>query len=217
MLKMKIGNIELKWTGHAGFLVKNKKIIYLDPYQVKSSEKADIILITHGHYDHCSIDDLKNIVKEGTSMVIPADCQSKINKLDNKVKIIILEPGNETSIENIKIKAVSSYNTNKRFHSKSDYWNGYILETEGIKIYHAGDTDLIPEMSELGKIDVALLPVSGTYVMTAEEAAKAAFLIKPKIAIPMHYGSVAGTKEDAENFVELCRQDNIKAEIMEKS
>jgi len=211
---MEINDINLEWKGHSCFLIENRKIIYIDPYQLKSGEKADMILITHSHYDHCSIEDLRNIVKDGTIVVCSADCQSKLTKLDNKIKIQNLEPGEEKEIEGIRIKAIPAYNTNKQFHSKQEYWNGYILDFEGTRIYHAGDTDFIPEMSNLGKIDVALLPVGGTYTMNADEAAKAAFMIKPKIAIPMHWGSVVGSREDAERFRDLCEQEGIKVEVM---
>ena len=203
--------MELTWLGHAGFLIENSKKIYIDPYKLKKIEKADIILLTHSHYDHCSIDDLKKIAVDGTIIVMPADCQSKINKWAVKITPIILEPGQETYIEKIKIKAFPAYNTNKHFHGKGEYWNGYIIEIGGKKIYHAGDTDFIPEMASLEeqKIDVALLPVSGVYTMNADEAARAAFIIKPRIAVPMHYGDVAGTKEDALRFMDLCESEGL--------
>ncbi|MEK6820321.1 MAG: MBL fold metallo-hydrolase [Nanoarchaeota archaeon] len=214
---MKIGNINLEWKGHSGFLINNEKTVYIDPYKLSAgAEKADIILITHGHYDHCSIEDLQRIVKDGTVVVCPADCQSKLTKLREKINIKVIEVGGEMEIEGIRIRAVPSYNIRKEFHSRAEYWNGYIVDISGLRIYHAGDTDLIPEMSSMNRIDIALLPVGGTYTMTAEEAAKAAFMIKPKIAIPMHYGDVVGTREDAERFVELCEGEGIKAEVMEK-
>ena len=216
---MKINNLNLEWTGHSGFFITNSKKIYIDPYNLKYKEKADIILITHSHYDHCSIEDLKKIVSDNCLVICPADCSSKLTKLQEKIKIQNLEPGQEISLDSIKVKAVPAYNTNKQFHSKQEYWNGYILDFEGTKIYHAGDTDLIPEMSQIGKmkIDVALLPVSGVYTMNAEEAAKAAFIIKPKLAIPMHYSSIVGSREDAEKFRDLCEQEGIKVEVMENA
>lgn len=215
---MIIGNIELTWLGHASFLIKDKKTIYIDPYKLKQTEKTDIILLTHSHYDHCSIEDLRKIVKDGTIIVCPADCQSKINKLDVKIKTLILEPGQEIYIEKIKIKAFPAYNVNKHFHGKGEYWNGYIIEIDGKKIYHAGDTDFIPEMAGLEeqKIDVALLPVSGVYTMNADEASRAAFIIKPKIAVPMHYGEFAGTNEDALRFMDLCESEGLSCKILEK-
>jgi|SRR3989344_8019982 len=218
---MQIGNIELEWKGHSGFLILTNELkIYIDPFKLSSGSgenKADIILITHSHYDHCSIEDLSRIAKDGTIVVCSADCQSKLTKLENKIKIQNLEPGEEKEIEGIRIKAVPAYNIDKQFHSKAEYWNGYVIELEGKRIYHAGDTDFIPEMNDLGKIDIALLPVGGTYTMNADEAAKAAFIIKPKLAIPMHFSSIVGTNEDALRFAELCENEGIEAEVMEKT
>ena len=214
---MRISNLELEWTGHAGFFIDDKKKIYIDPYQLSpGKEKADIILITHSHYDHCSIEDLMKIVKDGTIIVCPADCQSKITKLDERIEIKNLEPEQEITIEGIRIKAVPAYNVNKKFHSKEEYWNGYIIEINEVRIYHAGDTDFIPEMTQLDKIDVALLPVGGLYTMNAEEAGKAVFMIKPKLAIPMHWGEIAGNYENALRFKELCEQEGIECLILEK-
>ncbi len=221
---MNIGDIELKWLGHSGFLIKNSNVIYIDPYIIKEdSEKADLILITHSHYDHCSVADLSKIVKEGTKIVITADCQSKITRFDVPIKIEIIEPGQEIVFGSVKISAIPAYNTDKSFHPKEENWIGYLIKTEGVIIYHAGDTDVIPEMEKLtgykqqGKQFVALLPVGGRFTMTPEEAAEAANIIKPDIAIPMHYGSVVGNEEDAKEFVEMCKEEGIDAEIMERS
>ena len=220
---MKIDNVELKWLGNAGFLIKNSKTIYIDPYNIKEdSEKADLILLTHSHYDHCSVADIEKIIQEGTKIVMPADCQSKITRFPVSIRMEIIEPGQELSFGDVKISAIPSYNINKHFHPKEEQWLGYLIKINGILIYHAGDTDLIPEMQKLtgygheeGKF-VALLPVGGRFTMTAEESAEAAKLIKPDLAIPMHYGSVAGTEEDAKEFVEFCKEENINAEILEK-
>ena len=217
---MQIDNVTLEWKGHAGFLIVcDDKRIYIDPYNLPAgagNEKADIILITHSHYDHCSIEDLTRIIKEGSFVVCPADCSSKLAKLNQNLNIKVVEPGQEIVVENVKIKVVPAYNVDKQFHPKNEYWNGYIVEVGGKKIYHAGDTDLIPEMQQLTdlNIDVALLPVGGTYTMNADEAARAAFLIKPKKAIPMHFGSIVGTREDAERFVELCKGEGVEAEVL---
>lgn len=215
---MKIGKINLEWLGHAGFFIETEgNRIYIDPFKIFRGEKADIILITHSHYDHCSIEDLKKIVKNGTIVVCSGDCCSKFSHMEEKIDLRVIEPGQKIQVGEIKVIAVPAYNTNKNFHSKSEYWNGYIIEVDGLRIYHAGDTDLIPEMSKLGKIDVALLPVGGTYTMTAEEAVKAASVIKPSVAIPMHYGDIVGSREDGLKFVELCEREGIKAEVLEKS
>lgn len=220
---MKIGNIDLKWTGHSGFFIKNSKNIYIDPYNIKDeSEKADIILITHSHYDHCSFADMEKIVKDGTRIIVPADCQSKITRFKVPIKIDVIEPYNEIIMGDINISAIPAYNIDKHFHSREEAWMGYIIKMNNVLVYHAGDTDLIPEMQKLtgykhpGKEFVALLPIGGRFTMNVEEAVEAAKLIKPTIAIPIHWGSVVGSEEDAKEFKELCEENNIKAEILEK-
>ena len=220
---MKIGNVELKWLGHSGFLIKNKRIIYVDPYNVKEGlEKADIILITHSHYDHCSLPDMEKIVKDGTRIVAPADCQSTIAKIDIHVKIELIEPGQELEFGDVKFYALPAYNIDKHFHPKDEQGVGYIIKLDGVVIYHAGDTDVIPEMQKLtgykqqGKEFVALLPIGGRFTMSAEEAAEAAKIIKPTLAIPMHWGALIGTKSDAQEFVDLCTENGINAQILDK-
>jgi len=221
---MKIDSIDLQWLGHATFRINvQNKIIYIDPYQLTTEEKADFILITHSHYDHCSQQDIQKIVKDGTTIICTADCQSKIARLGKKINMELIEPGIEITINALKIRAVEAYNPNKKFHPKSEGWVGYIIQINNIVIYHAGDTDLIKEMEKLtgyskkGNIFIALLPVGGTYTMTAEDAAKAASIIKPTLAIPMHYGSIVGSRTDAENFVKLCEEYGVKTQILEKS
>jgi L-ascorbate metabolism protein UlaG (beta-lactamase superfamily) len=220
---MKINGIELKWLGHSGFQIKNSRVIYIDPYNIKDkSEPADIILITHSHYDHCSFADLEKIIQEGTRIIAPADCQSTIAKFKISVKIELIEPGQELDFNDIKISAFPSYNIDKHFHSKTEGWVGYVIKIGDVIIYHSGDTDIIPEMQKLtgykqqGKEFIALLPVGGRFTMNAEEAAEAAGIIKPTLAIPMHWGTLVGTEADAQEFVELCSDEGIKAEILEK-
>jgi len=194
---------EIKWLGHAGFQILGEKKIFLDPFQIETSDKADIIFITHGHYDHLSKSDISKIATPNTTIIITPDCQSSLSDFPGKVMLV--EPNKSYEVEGIKFHTVPSYNTNKHFHPKQNEWVGYVIEHDGKKIYHAGDTDIIPEMETVGKmsVDVALLPVSGTYVMTADEAAKAAEIIKPKLAIPMHWGTIVGTQKDAEKFKAL--------------
>lgn len=220
---MKINDIELNWLGHSGFYIRNSRIIYIDPYNIKEGmEKADIILITHSHYDHCSVADIQKIVKEGTRVFLTADSQSKIMRFDVPIKIEIVEPGKEFDLADIKISAIPAYNIDKHFHAQDENWVGYIIKINNLIIYHAGDSDLIPEMQKLtgykqpGKEFVALLPIGGRFTMNVEEAVEAAKLIKPTLAIPMHFGSIVGVKEDAQEFKQLCEENNIRCEILEK-
>lgn len=220
---MEIGGIKLSFLGHSGFLIANEKRIAIDPYNISDGlEKADLILITHSHYDHCSIKDIQKLSKKGTIVIVPADAQSKITRIED-IEMQIIEIGDELEFGAIKISAVPAYNVDKDYHPKSDGWLGYIVKMHNVVIYHAGDSDKIPEMAKLsgygkeGNKFVAILPVSGKYVMTAEEAAEVASLISPSIAIPMHYGAgVAGTIEDARRFVKICTETGLKAEILEK-
>lgn len=217
---MKFSNLELKWLGSSGFLIEaQNKVIYIDPYQIPLGKKADIILITHPHYDHCSIEDIKKIVKENTTVVMPADCQSKLARIEG-IEMKIIDAGQTLDLGIVKVGAVPAYNIEKEFHSKEETWVGYILKIQDVIIYHAGDTDLIPEMQQLSRYSgqefLALLPVGGTYTMDAEQAAEAASVIKPSLAIPMHYGSAAGDINDAKKFAKLCKEKRIKVEILEK-
>ncbi|OIO64175.1 Zn-dependent hydrolase [Candidatus Woesearchaeota archaeon CG1_02_33_12] len=208
---MLIGSVKIDWLGHSSFKITDKKVVYIDPYNIPPDEKADIILITHGHSDHCSIEDIKELIKDRTIILIPPDCQSKLSDLQG-IDIHLVKPGKKIGAFGIIVEAVPAYNLNKNFHEKVNEWVGYIVNIAGKRIYHAGDTDFIPEMKELKEIDVALLPVGGKYTMDAKAAAEAANAIKPKVAVPMHYGSVVGSEADAIKFKELC---NCEVEIME--
>jgi L-ascorbate metabolism protein UlaG (beta-lactamase superfamily) len=220
---MDIDGIEIKWLGNAGFFIRNSLVVYIDPYNIKDGmEKADLIFLTHSHYDHCSVADIQKIVKEGTRIIAPADCQSKVVRFKEPIQIEVVEPGRELKFGDIKIDVLPAYNEDKPFHSKEEGWVGYLIKINGLIIYHAGDTDKIPEMQKLtghkqaGKKFVALLPIGGRFTMSAEEAVEAAKMIKPDIAIPMHYGSVSGTTEDVEEFVDLCKLDGIQTKVLEK-
>jgi L-ascorbate metabolism protein UlaG (beta-lactamase superfamily) len=186
------------WLGHASFKIADDKVIYIDPWKLGRAEPADMILITHSHRDHCSPQDVAKLQKEGTVIVTVADCAGEF-----KGDVRILKPGDRLKIDGVTIEAVPAYNTDKPNHPKAAGRVGFIIEMGGGRIYHAGDTDLIPEMDEI-KADIALLPVGGTYTMTAEEAAQAAEKIKPQVAIPMHYGETVGSLADAEKFKRLC-------------
>jgi L-ascorbate metabolism protein UlaG (beta-lactamase superfamily) len=191
------GNIH--WLGHDTFKIEGDQVIYTDPFKIKKKGTADIILITHEHYDHCSPEDVRKIQGPDTVIVSPADCAAK---LTGNIKIV--KPGDKIEVRGVTIEVVPSYNTNKQFHTKDRGWVGYVFTAKGQRIYIAGDTDYIPEMKNI-RADIALLPVSGTYVMTADEAVQAALAIKPKVAIPMHYGSIVGTEDDARKFAEKLK------------
>ena len=187
---------KLEWLGHDGYrLTAGNQVIYFDPFKLSGKHlPADIIMVTHDHFDHCSLEDIEQIQQENTTIVTEPSSAKKLSG-----SIITLIPGESCEVNGISIEAVPSYNTNKKFHPKKNNWLGFIITVDGVRIYHAGDTDYIPEMKDF-KADIALLPVSGTYVMTAEEAVQAALDINPQIAIPMHYSSIVGDDSDAEKF-----------------
>jgi len=201
---------KIAWLGHDGFRIDAEKTIYVDPYQIEGGPVADLILITHEHFDHCSPEDIAKI--QGPETVIVTEKDSA-KKLTGDVRVV--KPGETLDLGNVKIKAVPSYNTDKDFHPKKNGWLGFIVETEGLKVYHAGDADFIPEMKDF-EVDIALLPVSGTYVMTADQAVKAALAINPKVAIPMHYGAIVGDEQDALNFKKAL-EGKVEVSILKKA
>lgn len=194
---------------HDCFRISKDKVLYTDPFKIKKElHDADYIIISHEHFDHLSIEDLKKIVKKGSKIIAPHECIGKLNHFED-IQIIPLNPGDKKAIdENLAVVAIPAYNTNKfrapgiPFHPKEDEKAGYIFKFLGIVFYLAGDTDFIPEMKKI-KCNIAFLPVSGTYVMTAEEGAKAAEAIDAEIYIPMHYNTIVGSISDAEKFKRL--------------
>ena len=217
MLKIDVANVSINWLGHASFKITDKidnRVIYIDPYKIsEKNEKADIILVTHSHFDHCSIKDLQKISDPKTVILAPADCMSKFQGKFDFRDSRIMNPGASVNLGNIEIETIPAYNTNKQFHPKENEWVGFVIGLNSKRIYHCGDTDFIPEMNSLKNIDIALIAVSGTYVMTAEEAAQAVNSFKPKLAIPMHYSEVVGTEADANKFKELAE---VPVEILKK-
>lgn len=210
MDSVKIGNVNIKWLGHASFLLEGEgKKIYIDPFELKEEpafeDKADILLITHEHYDHCSPDDIRKVRRSDSTTLIPENCSLQFKGDARRVaEGDILADGLE--IKGIRIEVVPAYNLNKPFHPRG-LGVGYIIELEGNRIYHAGDCDFFPEMKYL-KVDIALLPIGGTYTMDIEEAADAVQAISPKVVIPMHYGRSEGTQADPEKFKTLVHSRN---------
>ena len=208
--------LKIKWHGHDTFSLEGDTRIYIDPYKLsKKTDNVDLILISHNHFDHLSLEDLQKISTKKTTIVAAKECVNKLTSIASKEKIGIM-PGDEKTVNGIRIRAVNAYNidkinpdTKKPFHPKEDNKIGFFVNIKGITIYHTGDTDLIPEMSN-SRPDILLVPVSGTYVMTAKEAAKATEIIKPKIAIPMHYGTIVGSERDAIEFKNLVKSCEVQ-------
>jgi len=189
----------LHWLGHDSFRLDGPPVVYFDPWHLpKNSPPADVILVSHEHHDHCSPDDIRAIRRPDTTIVANPSAAAALEP-----PVSILRAGEEITLGGMRVRAVPAYNIDKPFHPKTAGHVGYVVFVGGESLYFAGDTDAIPEMEKLGT-DVALLPVSGKYVMTAEEAVQAARLIGPKVAVPMHYGAgVAGSPDDAERFKRL--------------
>jgi len=191
---------KIKWLGHASFRIEgSKSTIYIDPWKLKGSVTADVICITHSHYDHLSGEDIEKIRKPSTVIVGPADCRGGFGAAFKTVA-----PGDKVTVGDVAIEAVPAYNTDKDFHPKKKGWLGFVVSVDGVRVYHVGDSDVIPEMSGV-KADVALVPVGGTYTMTVKQAAEAVSKINPKVAVPMHCGDIVGTLGDRETFKASCK------------
>lgn len=206
----------IEWLGHSTIKINNQnQVIYIDPYNIKQDyNNADIIFITHSHYDHFSEDDIRKVQKEETVIIITEDLYQKVLDLGFiKGNIFVVRPNESYKVHNIKFDTIPSYNVNKKFHQKENNWVGYVIDINGVKYYIAGDTDINDE-NKMVKCDVAFLPVGGTYTMDFEEAANLANIIEPKLVVPIHYGSLVGTLEDAKNFKQEVKE-TIKCEIMQ--
>ncbi len=186
---LKCDGVEITWLKHAGFRIKGSVVIYIDPYEIKTElEKADLILITHDHFDHMDMKSIRLLSKDETVIV---GCTVE------GYESFRLSIGDSVNIKGVEIRAVPAYNVNKPYHKKGECI-GYVVNIDGIRIYHAGDTDRIPEMKEID-VDVALLPIGGTYTMDVKEAIEAAKDINAKVFVPMHYGEI-GLKADPLEF-----------------
>ncbi|NOZ62869.1 MAG: MBL fold metallo-hydrolase [Calditrichaeota bacterium] len=189
----------IHWLGHDSFIIENAgRVLYIDPWKLPADgPQADYIFVTHSHYDHFSHPDIEKISKIDSRIIGPKDVTDKLNG-----DVLSLKPNEVVRLDLLEIATIPAYNINKSFHPREKNWLGFVIKlSDGKKIYHAGDTDFIPEMKSL-HVDIALLPVSGTYVMTAEEAAEAANTFKPEVAIPMHFGDIVGSAADAQIFQE---------------
>ncbi|MHA1915919.1 MAG: MBL fold metallo-hydrolase [Promethearchaeota archaeon] len=204
--------LQIEWLGHAAFRVKtgSGRIIYLDPYQIKDGEeKADIIVCGHNHFDHFNPESIKKLMKDGTIVLGPESIASNLKEFDGQA----IKLGDSFDYKDLSIELIPSYNVKKANHPKASGWAGTIVSSGGKSVYHAGDTERIPEMKELAerKITVALLPCGGTYTMDFDESTDCAVDIQPEIAVPMH-----NWNKDLNEFKELLnkKDQNIKVEIL---
>jgi L-ascorbate metabolism protein UlaG (beta-lactamase superfamily) len=186
----------IHWLGHATFRIEDGRTqVYIDPWKLPAGvPKADVILITHAHFDHFSPEDIGKIEQSTTVFVAPADVAAKLRGKH----VIAAAPGATYQAGPVSVQTVPAYNIGKEFHKKAENWVGYIVTlSSGLRVYHTGDSDVTPEMKAV-KTDVALMPCGGTYTMTAAEVAEAANTFKPAILVPMHWGDIVGSRADAE-------------------
>ena len=184
----------IHWLGHASFCIEDDVVVYIDPWKLTRTTPADIVLVTHGHRDHLSPDDIAAIVQVSTVTIAPYAC---VPQLAGDVRGVA--PGDSVQVGHVTVHAVPSYNTDKPNHPRSAQNVGYVVSIGDRRIYHAGDTDLIPEMGDI-RCDIALLPMGGTYTMDAAQAAEAVRRIKPRLVVPMHWGDIVGTHDDVDRF-----------------
>lgn len=190
--------VRISWLGHASVKITgSSSTVYIDPWKLKQKGQADLILLTHDHYDHYSESDIQSLIVGSTRVVAP---------MSKPLVTDIITPGASLAMGDITVMAVPAYNLEKAFHPRANGWVGYVVTVDGRKIYHPGDTDRIPEMKGIS-VDVAFIPVGGTYTMDAQEAAEVLKDIRAAHAIPIHYGDIVGTKKDAERFARLCSCD----------
>lgn len=203
---MAVNNIEkltsnLTWYMHSCIAINGSKRIYFDPYGIPDdSPKADYVLTSHPHLDHYSLFTINSIMDDNSVIFLTEDSDALIKNGE----VVTVTPNNTFNYEGITVKTIPAYNIDKRYHPKENNWVGYVLEMDGIRYYFAGDTDFIPEMEQLEDIDVAFLPIGGYYTMDHVEALKAVDVIKPKVAIPIHFGMIIGTYDEGEEFVNNC-------------
>jgi len=210
--------VKVHWLGHDSFVLEGSRTVIIDPFKAKGDYKADLLLISHEHYDHLSGEDIKRFSNASTTIVAPNICEKALRAFAQEKKFVA--PGSRSEVKGVSIETVPAYNLNKFrepgkvFHPKADGRVGYVVTLDGVRFYHSGDSDATPEMKSL-EVDVAFLPVSGTYVMTAEEASDVAKMMKVSVVVPMHIGSIVGSRADAERFKKLVGS-RPAVEILEK-
>lgn len=205
----------ITWFGQAAIRIESENLtIYIDPYQIQESDSADIILITHSHRDHLDPESIARIRQANTIIIGPRSCRKELEALEAS-QLILMAAGEEQEVLGIPIQAVAAYNIKKRrYHPKEKGFLGYILTTNGIRIYHAGDTERIPEMKTFS-CDIALTPLGQTYTMNSvKEATQAVLDVKARAAIPIHYGMYEGTPEDAQQFKKMLK-DKVNVYILD--
>ncbi|MFR5856391.1 MAG: MBL fold metallo-hydrolase [Bacilli bacterium] len=200
----------VKFVKHSCIKICDNLVIYFDPFKIdKFYNDADIIFITHNHYDHYSEEDIKKVMKDDSFIVIPYDLEESVLNLGFKINnVIMVKPNKQYEVLNITFNTIPAYNTNKNFHLRSYDWIGYIININNFTYYIAGDTDKTPENSSV-LCDVAFVPIGGTYTMNYLEAAELINEIKPKMVVPIHYGVIVGSREDAIKFKNLINKDII--------
>ena len=201
---------------HSWIKFNKGEVIYFDPFKIeKNYNDADVIFITHDHYDHYSEEDIDKVVKEGTIIVAPEDLLTKLLKKGfERDNMVLVTPNQKYTVKGIEFQTIPAYNVNKQFHPKANEWVGYVLKIEGVTYYIAGDTDITEENKKV-KCDIAFVPVGGTFTMDYKEAAELINEIKPKIAVPTHYGSIVGEKSDGVSFSKLVSPE-IEVEVLIK-
>lgn len=187
------------WLGHSTVRIDTDPVIYIDPWKLKKPKRAGLVLVSHSHFDHLSREDVKKVAGPDTVILAPEDCLGDLPAGARAIK-----PGDRVELPGIVVEAVPSYNTNKTFHPRASGWVGFVITAEGRRIYYPGDTDVIPEMDAV-RADIVVIPVGGTYTMTAAEAADAVNRMKPVVAVPIHYGDIVGSLADAKKFKEYCK------------
>lgn len=198
-----MSEVTIHWFGHASFRLTGTKTVHIDPWKLPNDPgRADVVMVSHSHYDHCSSDDVAAVCTDATTVLAPADC---VKKLGGRVRVIA--PGQAHDLNGVRVAAVPAYNIGKEFHPKKNGWIGAVVEMDNVRVYYAGDTDVIPEMGTLKQITAALLPVGGTYTMDAAQAAEAANMIKPRFAVPYHWGDIVGDRDDATRFKNAAQCD----------